>query len=435
MNNASFSNPGKITRRLLISCFVLSLIPVLNNFIRLSRDMTLGDFSARAIFPAPQYGFLRIPANPSTVKHTAVNRLAADFAQVYFPSQQFSSLINNYRSGYLDPWQRESRYPPLIHFICSISFCKLPYGFTSLIHMVSQVAIFYFVFIVAFRLLKIETDLLLGLLLVNVYLFLTQAGLAWFERGQFSLYVAVSYILMMLGILNRNYRYAILSALFAFVKWTSFPYIFVTLAVLLLNSQTAAERKRCLCMTAAFFFVIVFLLLWFPDQNIEFVKGLYRQEIYETPSGISLGTIIPVRVVKALPIMLILLGYLQFRLNRSVFDGNIPFLTASAIILLTYPTLAYEYSVPSLLFLIPLTCYWSRLAAEELHHRVRRVMKYALFVFIFVASNTGILKEWTQMKDIALYEYLVITAVFLAFPFVMPLLSLPRGRLALPKTV
>lgn len=265
MSNTTLSNPGKKTRRLLITCFVLSFIPVLNNFIRLSRDMTLGDFSSKAIFPLPEYGFYRIPANPSTVKHLAVNRLAADFAQIYFPSQHFPSLISNYRTGYLDPFQRESRYAPLIHFICSITLCKLSYGFSSFIHMVTQLTIFYFVFIFAFRLLKIQTDLLLGLLLVNVYLFLTPSGLAWFERGQFSLYVAVSYILMMLAIVKRNFCYAILSALFAFVKWTAFPYLFVSLAVSLLNSETAAERKRWVSTAAVFVLVVVFLLLWFPD--------------------------------------------------------------------------------------------------------------------------------------------------------------------------
>ena len=118
----------------------------------------------------------------------------------HFPALEFSSLSRNYETGYLDPWGRPSRYAPFIHYVCAVSFCKLDYGQASLLHMLVQTGLFFFFFVMTFKILEIESDLWMGLAATMLFLFVTPAGLSWFERGQFSLYVALAYLLLMVGL-------------------------------------------------------------------------------------------------------------------------------------------------------------------------------------------------------------------------------------------
>ena len=79
-------------RKPFIITFVVLLQPLcLYNFILLSKDMIYGDSSGLYLKPLPRYGFMRVPENAFTLKCEAFQRLAADFAQIYFPSQEFSS--------------------------------------------------------------------------------------------------------------------------------------------------------------------------------------------------------------------------------------------------------------------------------------------------------------------------------------------------------
>ena len=88
---------------------------------RFSTDMLRGDGSAEQVRPAPLYGFMRVPAGPVAAAHQAEHRLAVDFAQVYFPSQDLTALDRNYVHGALDPWGRASRYAPFVHYACALT--------------------------------------------------------------------------------------------------------------------------------------------------------------------------------------------------------------------------------------------------------------------------------------------------------------------------
>ena len=254
----------KIKKGLFFFFFIAAHIFILRNVILLSRDMLYGDFSAEKIFPSPVLGFLRIPDIPSMQRYNAQNRLAADFAQIYFPSQQIDSLSENYQNGTLDPIHRPSRYAPLIHYLCSITFCRMDYGVASVLHMSTQYVLFLIAFIISFRFLNIEKVVLPGLLLTNICLFLTPTGLSWFERGQFSLYVSTGYLLIITGFIKRNNLLILLSALFAFIKWTSFPFFLVIFAIYLFNSKNQTEVKRTIRLGAAFVLIILALTFSFP---------------------------------------------------------------------------------------------------------------------------------------------------------------------------
>ena len=208
----------KVRKPLFIITFIVLQSLSLYNFILLSKDMIYGDSSGLYLKPLPRYGFMRVPENTFTLKYEAFHRLAADFAQIYFPSQKLSSLTTAYTKDTLDPWQRPSRYAPFIHAVYSFSFCKFEYGFASFLHMLVQMLLFFASFIYAFKILRIEKDLFPVILLVNFCLFLTPVGLSWFERGQFSLYVSLSYLWLFLGLVNRNGYYIFISALFAYAR-------------------------------------------------------------------------------------------------------------------------------------------------------------------------------------------------------------------------
>ncbi len=399
---------------LFIVAFIVAHVFILRNVFLLSKDMLNGDRSAEKMIPLPRYGFARIPDTPVTEKYKAQNRLAVDFAQIYFPAQQMASLTENYQSGIFDPLQRPSRYPPLVHYLCSITICKLDYGLASVLHMAIQVFIFYLVFISSFISLKIRKYILPGLLLANVYVFLTPAGLSWFERGQFSLYVGSAILLMILGLIKKNSLLILLSALFAFIKWTSFPSLFVIFSAVLLGSKNLAEGKKTFLFGGAFLLVVFVLTFLYYAQSIEFLKGLIYQERFAAPGGISLAKILPVWLEKLLPFPLIILGYFHFKINRNVVESAIPFLAGSAVLMLTYPTLAYEYNLPSLLGFIPLFIYWTTQSDNTIKEPISGIMNYSFLVFVLIASFSNLINQGA----IVISEYLLISAFLFAVPLV-----------------
>ncbi len=403
-----------IKKILFIIIIIVAHVLILRNIYLLSKDMLNGDLSAAKMIPLPRYGFARIPDSPYTELYHAQNRLAVDFAQIYFPAKQMASLDKNYQSGAFDPLQRPSRYAPLIHYLCAITICRLDYGIASVLDMAIQVILFYIVYIISFRILNIEKYILPGILLANIYMFLTPAGLSWFERGQFSLYVGSACLLAVLGFRNKNFIFIILAALFAFIKWTSFPTLFVIFAAAILGSKNLIEGRKNLLLGGIFLLVVALLTFSFPAQSIEFLKGLFHQETSAAPGGVSLAKVLPIWMAKLVPVPLVLLGYLYFRINRNMVERTVPFLAGSAALMLTYPTLAYEYNLPSLLGFIPLFLYWAALPDNPVKGPMRWIMMGSFFGFIFIASFSNLINQGV----IIMGEYLLISTFLLVVPLI-----------------
>lgn len=404
-----------IIKKLLLGAVIIAAYCLtINNFFLLSKDMIHGDGSAENIFPQPFYGFLRIPDSANVRDHNGVNRVAADFAQIYFPSQEYSALTKNYETGYLDPWKRQSRYAPFIHFLCHISICKLEFGYASFIHILIQMLLFYFFFIIAFKILKIESDLWPGLFLVNIILFSTPAGLSWLERGQFSLYVSLSYLLLLLGLLKNKPALVIASALIAYVKWTSFPFLFVVIVVYLLSSRNIKEGIRNIRISLIYALTILLLSLPYKIEFIRFVEGLFRQERYVPPMGISLALILNANFVKGLPFILILLGYLHLQRNNKNFNSLIPYLIGCGILLLTYPRLAFVYNIPNLFCFLPLIFYWTKQPSIQ-----SSGIRYTFIFFILLISFPDYLKLLIG-NYATLAGYFAVSLLFLFLPLLYP---------------
>jgi hypothetical protein len=264
-------------------------------------------------------------------------------------------------------------------------------------------------FIYAFKILRIEKDLFPVILLVNFCLFLTPVGLSWFERGQFSLYVSLSYLWLFLGLVNRNGYYIFISALFAYVKWTSFPFIFLVFLLWVLNSKSIKELRYSMYLALVFPLTVVFLFLLYFEYGIHFLIGLFEQEITYEPQGLSLMKLFPRFIVKILPFFLVVLGYFNIRKCKNKFLFLVPYFMGSGIILTIYPTLAYDYSIPCLFCFIPLVIYWEKCFKVNEHSR-DYLIKYLFFFFMIIASFSVFVSEL-----IVIYGYILFATVFILF--------------------
>lgn len=411
---------GQVWDRLKLPFFVLAFVFLnffaLRNFYLLSRDMIFGDQSAQQLSLAPRYSPRRIPLTSFTKKYNAVDRLGADFAQIYFPAQEMSSPTNAYNSSDTpDPWGRPSRYAPLVLGLCALTICRLDYGYASLANILLQLLLFFPALYFVFRALDLKTYFLPSLLLVEFCLFLTPVGLAWIERGQFSIYVGISHLLLMFGLLRKKVIWVLLAACLAFVKWTSLPLSFVILAVFILNSRSFREIRFGSLAAALFGLVFVLLLLPYIGADIPFVQGLLSQELFGVPASMSLLRFFPPAVVKLIPFLLILLGFIHCRLMKAPWVAFIPFAAGAAILLLIYPTEAFDYSIPTILSFIPLMLFWVLQSPPE--QRIPAGLLTGTFVLFLVFASFSVMltgSVWTVILG-----YLAASTVLVISPAVL----------------
>ncbi len=396
-----------------IIVFVLLSFFAIRNFVFLSQDMITGDYSALRLVPAPLYPLRRIPNNPVTEKYRAVKHLGADFAQIYFPAQAMSSLGDAYIAHESpDPWGRPSRYAPFILGLCSITICRLDYGPASFANILIQILLFVPALFFLLRSFGIRKYFLPSLLLTEFILFLTPVGLSWIERGQFTLYLAVSCLLLLLGLVRKNARWVFVSACLAFIKWTSLPLAFVILAIYILNSKNAREAWFGMEMASLFGLVFIVLLLPFFKVGIDFVKGLLSQELLDNPEGLSLLEFAPRFAVKLIPFLTIVLGYINIRFAKNDFIALMPYFTGAAILFLLYPTRAYEYGLPSLLGSLPLMLYWNFQLGTN-RRMMGNILAASFILFLVAASFSSAL---THSDLVGVVIYLVFSLGFIASP-------------------
>jgi len=400
--------------------FILIHCAIAYNFYFLAKDTINGDSSGSRTLVKPRHDFMRVPGNDLTKECNAVNRISADFAQVYFPARVSSS--KTYTSESPDPWHRPSRYAPFMHTVCHYTLCKLQYGYASILNILIQLLLLYISFIIAFRILNIEKYLFPSILLVNICLFLTPVGLSWFERGQFSVFVTLAYLWLIMGIIKRNPYYLVLSAMFAYLKWTSFPFVCVVVALWILNSKGMKELKGNIFLALVIPATIAILFMSSIKEGISFVNGLYVQESTFQPAELSLILLLPRHWVKALPLILVIIGFLHIWRNRAEFAFLIPYLAAVGIMSILFPTLAYDYSVPCLFCFIPLLVYWAERTRvqESGNFKTGIIQKYlpgfTIFFFCFfllVASSFNSIAQHYKWQEKSIIHFYVACAIIL----------------------
>jgi hypothetical protein len=390
-------------RLLFMVCFVLVHLAIASQVYWLSKDILYGDGSCEELTVPLRYPPMRVPTTPITRQFQAQGRLGADFAQIYFPSQNRAAVRDAYAvETTVDPWSRPSRYPPLIHRICAHTLCLLPYGEACLAHLAVQLLIFIGSFVFVFSRLGFKKYLLPALLLLDVCLFLTPVGLSFLERGQFTLYVGACYLWLMQALVTGKLRHIALSALFGFVKWTAFPFVFVVLGTRVLMAKKTEDFKLRSIAALVFLFVVVALLLPVPQDTVSFLQGVLKQESEMTSlaMGNALVRLVPWYVVKLIPLALVVIGA-SSRFRKIPLPYPAPFFAGSATILVTYPTFAYDYSVPYLTAFIPFLIYWATLPGIDA--AVSRGIQWLFYAFLLLASFAMFIFNDSETMVIAIY--------------------------------
>jgi hypothetical protein len=392
----------------------------LRNLVLLSKDMLLGDGSAGELVPSALYPPKRLPETEVTRAHRADGRLGADFAQVYFPAQDASQIGNAYlEERTLDPWSRPSRYAPLVTLACAWSICRLPFGPATLLHLIFQLAVFTASFYWACRVWHLRRWVRPSILLSIACCFVTPVGLSWFERGQFSLYSASAYLLLILGLIERKWVPIALAAVAAYIKWTSLPTAAVILAVYILGSRGREQWIQRAFLGAVFGVVFALLLLGpalFVTGHSAFLSGLLRQELLDNPTGLSLSKLMPAVAVKLVPVLLVVAGFINLCTNQWRLENLAPFFMGAGALLVLYPTRAYDYSMPSLLGFIPAALLWA--SKPPFHRGIGPAALAAAAAFLIVAGFISSAGN-TRMPTIRLY--VLFSLAFVALPSLLKL--------------
>ncbi|MBL8077290.1 MAG: hypothetical protein JNM55_04950 [Anaerolineales bacterium] len=389
----------------------------------LSRDMVYGDGSIDNLLIQPRYAAFRVPESSMTIQYNAVNRLAGDFGQVYFPSKDLLHAEEAYNGATtLDPWHRASRYAPFINFVCAVTICQLPYGYAGIVHVVLQFALFSLGLAVALWELKVTKFLVPILFLLLVCIGLTPAGLSWFERGQFSLYVALSYLWLFLGLLFEKKHYIILSALFAFIKWTSFPFLFIFFCVYFLTAMDIKDFRRKLGFAVIFAIIIEIFFLIFAKASVRFLLVLIAQEMYSPLYGVSLAKLLPRGVVKLMPFVLILFGYINIRNGRKTLVELVPYFSGAVIISLTFSLIPFEYNIISVFGLAPFLIYWWNSQENDKHYR--SILLVAPVLFLIFGSFS---LEIFGTEENTIVFYILISLVCFLVPFLQERMEIKKA--------
>jgi heme A synthase len=131
--------------------------------------------------------------------------------------------------------------------------------------------------------------------------------------------------------------------------------------------------------------VLLALPALFTRGTEAFVRGLLMQEMEDLPKGASLLRYVPRLAAKLLPLAAIALGYISAR-GRRLSDWLVPFALGAVILMLVYPTRAYEYGLPSVLGFTPLLMVWALQPGESGARLIRQVLVYGFLLFIGFAS-------------------------------------------------
>lgn len=420
---------------------LIRILLILANFIglfqffQLSSDIVYGNHRGDFMLIKPSYGFMRVPESDQCKQTQSCNKLAADFAPVYFSGAMNTSLEEAYDTEHTaDPWKRASRSSPALHYFYSKTLAKISYGWASFIHLFGQIILFYLSIICTFKILGLKRGKIEVLLFIPIVLFATPSGLAWFERGQFSLFVASAYLWSINGIVTRKNLYFFIAALFAFFKWTSLVFISMTFLFFLLHRLFDFKKNKWLLGQtvlnyAVFSFVFLLLFFLFYEESLLFLEIAFTQEHFFVPTSMSILNVLPEKFFKYLFVLLLCgIPVVIFFKVKSVEKWGAPVLVSFCLYSSIHPTLSFDYSIPYLLGLIPYFMYFVKNQSEQ---KVSFGGAYYFLVafllsILFLGYSTELEKIMPQklLSFLANYRMTFLLANYLFFIVVFLLFSL-----------
>jgi hypothetical protein len=396
----------------------LTLLSLRSAFVY-SRALATGEIPDEA-FPQLLYAWMPAPAD--AVPEVA-NQLGADYMALYLPAKYLGGGDGIY-SAALDPWRRPAyTYPPYTLWIYKATFARLNYVPSLLVHNWLQVALVAFAFFTVARKLALDSKrIATGVLFLFWACFLTAPGVLNYERGQSELYVLASFLLVIGGMFDHDWRFFLLAGVLASLKWSSYPFMFMCSGFygLLHMRSTAVRMIRNLSLLWA---VPILTSAPFIHPAVGFyVRLVMESEMTLNPVGVSQGLFLPKFVAKCTPFIALLLGSFLIQREKRRANPDLPFvqvlcITFALFVGQTYGTTCYEYRDMGLYSFILLGLWLARHRAGQ-----RRTRIYCAGIAL-LAVYVG--RPFASLRDLWILERPLL---FIVFPMVVVVASLLAHR-------
>lgn len=381
----------------------------------------------------PYYGYLPINAKslkkgsepfhkslePIVEETQARSKTGTDFSNVYFPSRMLFKRDVLYNDSGFSSNIGTLTSPPLQVLFYSLFTQYFDFSTSLFIHIFIQIFIFIiFCFLVHREYKSKDIDLLAWSVTLSLTaLLFTEVGLAWFERGQHSLYAASGLISLLLGFKTKKLQYFFFAAILASMKWASFPLLFLIWPYLLFLFPKKDLFQRLVSFLPAWIIFVAGILISafiMPSHFQDYINIILSFEANLLPVGISLGTKVPLWLSKLFPFLHLLASLILYRLFtdqfgkwRKAFIINAIF--SVGMICTMFGTICFHYRVLIMLGFLPFLFYLKDEfdSAEQRSMLIFNGSLGLLFLFRILAFETaGIV-----------YSYLIVSMYILISPF------------------
>jgi hypothetical protein len=373
-----------------VFCFgVLGLVLVALVFATVEYEFRLL-LTSQVPAPYPQsiYTLMAVPGTSPVAGSSGA--AGADFGQVYLSAlalRHGESAYHPTSPQFVDRNGQLPNYPPLMYWLC-LPLSRLPYYVALLVHTgLSLLALFgATVFVLMRRALKRHVG---GVLLVQASLyFLTPIGFTHFERGQFDLLVATSFLLCFACVFaaRKPFGLAALSGFLGALKWTAIPFLG---CFAVLGFSLASRPRRWVFVAILAVAALGTGLFW--RGVLEYWTSLRFYELNSSPCGLTLQNILPRFWTKLAPILatasVAIFALIRFptadrpRILRAI---SAPFALALVNFAICFGTCSYEYHTVATLGMVPALIVWLE-AAPELPAQTKVATSAAFGLFLIVA--------------------------------------------------
>ena len=414
----------------IINIFFIVIIGITLGFhfffdLRFKTDMVLtGDYRLPPS-QKPFYGIMHVPRTswPSTQKAPdeepqvlqfwqtlnvydpdrrpeMLGALGADFSQVYYAAKALrhgESQYNPKNPEFRDPFGRKPNYPPFTNRIY-MPLSLLPYHQAIMVHNFLTLGIFLGLAIYVLWVSNLRDYIWKSLVSFMLLYFYTPLGFAHFERGQFDLWLASSYLLLFCAVFHRHHVVlkAVAAGFLAAFKWSSAPFIGTFSLMAFLGSKWKKSWVFLLPGLVMILTVIIFL----PEVK-EYWPSLQRYEFNAKPAGISFMYFMPRQAAKFLQIAscTIVIG-LTLLLHRGNDRREVAFRAISFPFALTmfiqgmcYGTISFEYRIVSIFGLLPAYLIWMEQGNIK-SMPVKAALTAFFAMFLIVSFRVGYFLFW-----------------------------------------
>jgi hypothetical protein len=359
----------------------------------------------------PRYGFVALTTTTGEI------RASIDFGQVYYASRSFDIDNSGFYNENQDVFGRGNiLYAPPMLFMYKNSICHLEYKYSAVFSSNLQILLLLMSILLIFR-SKIKYAIVTLLFIINL-IFISPIALSWYERGQFDLYIALSYIWLLNGFQKDSKVSFIVAAFFAGFKLTALPALFIVFCLYFFFKGGKNVYINSLI------FIVAFILPFLPFSNqiLPFFTMIKNYEISTHPVGISLLCFFNnpsnfiIILIKLLPVIILIFYSVLFSFNRNIKNevlnkSIIIFIFALVVLMSLYGTNNHSYRIIVLVSFIPYL--YVSLITEK------GFMKEAIFYLIFYILAFFPVISWfisRYTEDSIIYcEYPLIVLFIITF--------------------